>query len=98
MGTMHRWVVAFATVIVAVWRQDSDPPSPPDVPPVATGGAGRATSGTNSAGSGPGRDQRNGPAGVTSDVNDEMMEPIELSAEPGPPAGSGVFGPGTGIL
>jgi hypothetical protein len=98
MGTMHRWVVVCATVIVAACDQYSEPPLPPDVQPVVTRGSELATSGINYAGSGHGRDQRNGTAGVNSDVNDEMMEPIELSAEPGPPAGSGVFGPGTGIL
>jgi hypothetical protein len=98
MGTMHRWVVVCATVIVAACDQYSEPPQPPDVQPVVTRGNEMAWSGINYAGSGHGRDQRNGTAGVNSDVNDEMMEPIDLAAEPTPPPGTGVFGPGTGIL
>jgi hypothetical protein len=54
-----------------------------------------AWSGIDYAGTGHGKNQRNGTAGVNSDMNDEQE--VDREANPGPPAGNGVFGPGTGI-
>jgi hypothetical protein len=57
-----------------------------------------AWSGIDYAGTGPGRMQRNGTAGVNSDTNDDVEVPVEREEEPaGPPAGTGEFGLGTGI-
>jgi len=92
---MHRWVVVCAAVIVAGCDQYTEPPPSRDVQPVTTRAQEMAWSGIDYAGTGHGRDQRNGTAGVNSDTNDEQE--VDREVEPGPPAGIGVFGPGTGI-
>ncbi len=56
-----------------------------------------AWSGIDYAGTGHGRDQRNGTAGVNSDMNDTQQMEVAREDDPGPPAGSGLFGPGMGI-
>ncbi|HTS81369.1 MAG TPA: hypothetical protein VMH40_12280 [Myxococcaceae bacterium] len=98
---MHRWfVVVWAAAMLAACDQYKEPSSPRDVQPLTTRDRGMAWSGIDYAGTGDvgsGREQRNGTAGVNSDTNDDQVS--EASAEDrGPPAGSGVFGPGTGIL
>ncbi len=92
---MHRWVVVCATAIVAACDQYTEPPPARDVQPLTTRGREMAWSGIDYAGTGEGRSQRNGTAGVNSDTNDEQE--LERAEDPGPPAGNGVFGWGTGI-
>ena len=94
---MHRWVVVCAAVIVAACDQYKEPPPPRDVQPVTTRSHELASSGIDYAGTGQGRMQRNGTAGVNSDTNDDADPGADLEIDPEPPAGSGVFGPGTGL-
>ena len=94
---MHRWVVACAAVIVAACDQYKEPPPPRDVQPLTSRLQDMASSGIDYAGTGEGRMQRNGTAGVNSDTNDSEDPGADLEVDPGPPAGSGVFGPGTEI-
>ncbi|HVP60084.1 MAG TPA: hypothetical protein VMT11_05975 [Myxococcaceae bacterium] len=94
---MHRWVVVCAAVIVAACDQYRDPPPSRDVQPLTTRDREMAWSGIDYAGTGHGRDQRNGTAGVNSDMNDTQEQAVDREMDPGPPAGKGVFGPGTGI-
>ena len=94
---MHRWVVVCVTAIVAACDQYKEPPPPRDVVPHTTRSQEMAWSGVDYAGTGPGRMQRNGTAGVNSDNNDDVAAAVDRTEEPGPPPGSGVFGPGTGI-
>ena len=94
---MHRWVVVCAAVIVAACDQYKEPPPPRDVQPVTTRSHELASSGIDYAGTGQGRMQRNGTGGVNSDTNDDADPGAVLEVDPEPPAGSGVFGPGTGL-
>ena len=96
---MHRWVVGCAAAaIVAGCNQYTEPPKPRDVQPLTTRSREMAWSGIDYAGTGEGRMQRNGTAGVNSDNNDDPAEPVEREPElVGPPAGTGVFGPGTAV-
>lgn len=96
---MHRWVVVCAaTAIVAGCNQYTEPPPPRDVQALTSRSREMAWSGIDYAGTGMGRMQRNGTAGVNSDTNDDVAQPIDRETAPeGLPAGTGVFGPGTGI-
>jgi hypothetical protein len=96
---MHRWVVVCAAAaIIAGCNQYAEPPPPRDVQPLTTRSREMAWSGIDYSGTGQGRMQRNGTSGVNSDNNDDVPTPVEREEEPsGPPAGTGVFGPGTGI-
>src|SRR5262245_17360381 len=96
MGTMHRWIVVCATVIVAACDQYKEPLPPRDVQPLTTRSREMGWSGIDYAGTGQGKEQRNGTAGVNSDNNDDTLVTTRLT-DPGPPAGTGVFGPGTGV-
>ena len=95
---MHRWVVVYAAVIVAACDQYKEPPPSRDVQPVVTRAQEMAWSGIDYAGTGQGRNQRNGTAGVNSDTNDSQEKEVDREIDPGAPAGTGVFGPGTGIV
>lgn len=94
---MHRWVVVCAAAIVAACDQYREPPPPRDVQPLTTRSREMAWSGIDYAGTGHGRDQRNGTGGVNSDMNDTQEQEVARDVDLGAPAGSGVFGPGTGI-
>ncbi len=94
---MHRWVVVCAAAIVAACDQYKEPPPPRDVQPVTTRSREMAWSGIDYAGTGHGREQRNGTGGVNSDMNDTQEAEVDRELDQGPPAGSGVFGAGTGI-
>jgi hypothetical protein len=96
MGTMHRWIVVCATVIVVACDQYKEPLPPRDVQPLTTRSREMGWSGIDYAGTGQGKMQRNGTGGVNSDSNDDTLVTTRLT-DPGPPAGSGVFGPGTGL-
>ncbi|HUM10826.1 MAG TPA: hypothetical protein VLT82_07760 [Myxococcaceae bacterium] len=89
---MHRWVVVCAAVIVAACDQYTEPPPPRDVQPLSTRGQEMAWAGIDYAGTGHGRDQRNGTGGINSDMNDTQEMEVDREDDPGPPAGSGSFG------
>jgi len=92
---MHRWVLAStAAAIVAGCNQYSEPPPPRDVQALTTRSREMAWSGIDYGGTGQGRMQRNGTAGVNSDTNDDAPQPIERETVPeGLPSGTGPFGP-----
>ncbi len=92
---MHRWVVVCAAIVVAC-DQYTEPPATRDAVPVTTRHQEMAWSGIDYGGTGKGKDQRNGTGGVNSDMNDNQDTEVPRVADPGVPAGSGVFGPGTG--
>ena len=94
---MHRRIVVCAAAIVAACDQYTEPPPPRDVVPLTTRSKEMAWSGIDYGGTGHGRDQRNGTGGVNSDMNDTQDTEVAREADPGAPAGTGVFGPGTGI-
>jgi len=93
---MHRWVVVCAG-LVAACDQYTEPRPPRDVQPLTTRSREMAWSGIDYAGTGHGRDQRNGTGGVNSDMNDTQEQEVARDVDLGAPAGTGVFGPGTGI-
>jgi len=93
---MHRWVVVCAVVIVAACDQYTEPPPPRNVHPVITRDREMAWSGIDMAGTGEGRMQQSGMAGTNSDSNDDQPRSVAGEEPEGPPAGTGLFGPGTG--
>ena len=90
---MHRWFVVCAAVIVAACDQYTEPPPPRDVHPLTTRDREMAWSGIDMAGTNEGRMQQSGMAGTNSSSNDDRVAGED---EEGPPAGTGLFGPGTG--
>ena len=107
MGPMHRWLVATA-VFVAACDQYTEPPPPRDVHPVSTRAREMAWSGFDLSMAGPGRSQRSGMSGTTSDSDDNQSmgysigEPSEGNTSPegttylGPPEQIADIAPGTG--
>jgi len=87
---MHRWVVVFAAAIVAACDQYKEPPPPRDVQPVTTRSREMAWSGIDMGGTGQGRTQRNGTAGVNSDTNDDQERAAPADIEESS-AGTGLF-------